>query len=166
MYSSGVARTQLKPGHSIGTLRLREFLHKMKKELGGAGGMLPRKDCNLWASQVSSEAILGHTVVLNQEHFSLYLQYGCMHGVKSLLYLWQTCVVRSEEHMRPRYSEDTDSYTAWISCASDPPLLWSVLGALEAAVRKASDEGYLKLGKVKAALALLFVIQKCMRVLQ
>ena len=68
--------------------------------------------------------------------------------------------------MRPRYPEDTGSYTALISCASDPPLLWSVLGALEAAVRKASDERYLKLGKVKAALALLFVIQKCMRILQ
>ena len=43
-------------------------------------------------SQVGSEAILAHTIALEQKHFLSCLWYGCVHGVKSLHHLWQTCV--------------------------------------------------------------------------
>ena len=50
------------PGHSMGTLHLRE-LHA--EATSGVWGMLPQK---ILASQVDSEAILGHIVALNLEH--------------------------------------------------------------------------------------------------
>ena len=38
-------------------------------------------------SQVGSEAILAHTITLEQKHFLSCLWYGCVHGVKSLHHL-------------------------------------------------------------------------------
>ena len=57
--------------------------------LGGVGGCSPRKFGNFWAYQVSSEAISGHTIALNQEH-SHYA--GFVRGVKSLHFSRQTRV--------------------------------------------------------------------------
>ena len=62
--NSGVARTSLMLGHSMGTLRLYEILREVQKYLGGGGGggrsraWSPQKlFWNFTASQVSSEAI-------------------------------------------------------------------------------------------------------------
>ena len=42
---------------------------KMQKQVGCLGAFSPRKLWNFWAFQVGCEAILGHIVALNQEHF-------------------------------------------------------------------------------------------------
>ena len=77
-YSS---KTQPMLGHSMGTLCLWKFQHKLRNKLRGLGDAPQKIFGFFWASQVSSEAISGHTVTLNQEH-SYYARF--VHGVKLL----------------------------------------------------------------------------------
>ena len=61
MTARGVSRTQLMPGHSMGTLHT--FARTSVQNAEATRGV--------WgdAFQVDSAAILGHTVALNQDHF-------------------------------------------------------------------------------------------------
>ena len=54
---SGVARTLLMLGHSMGTLCLYKILRKVQKHLGGSGHALLEIVWNFITSQVGSEAI-------------------------------------------------------------------------------------------------------------
>ena len=63
---TGVARTQPKPGHTMGTLHFQELMCNVQKQLGGSGGMFPQ---TLMSLPGDCEAILGHNVSLNQERF-------------------------------------------------------------------------------------------------
>lgn len=80
----GIARTQQIPGHSMDTLHLWDLLWwKCRSQLGGLRGMLCQNG-NFWASKVSSEAILGHTITLNQEYF----EHACINCISASKYYY------------------------------------------------------------------------------